>query len=484
MEDGDLVHQLVLVGLAALLVLLNGFFVAAEFAMVKVRPTRIEELVREGNRRARIARHIHAHLYAYLSATQVGVTITSLGLGWIGEPAVARLLRPTFERLGVPESPGHGLAFVVAFTIISFFHIVIGELGPKSVAIQRTEKTALHTALPLRVFYIIMWPAIALLTWAANRLLRALGLARKAAASELAHTAEELRLIVEASGASGELNPHERKLLDNALVFSERLVREIMVPRPDMVCLYKAKSLEENLAIVREARHTRYPLASDDKDHVVGMIHVRDLVDAERRARSASGERAAATPAPAPGADGARARPAEEEPISLEKLRRPILFVPAVATLDRVLRLFQRGRSHLAVVVDEYGGIAGLVTLEDVLEELVGEIHDEFDVEEDERFEPGAGGELLVDAGLPLEQAARSFRFEPTQATVDTIGGYVLQLLGRLPKIGEWVQMGRYRVEVAEMDGLRLTRLRFKPLAESKSGRAPAPGPDGARRPA
>jgi CBS domain containing-hemolysin-like protein len=450
--DGGLLSQLALLGLAAFLVVLNGFFVAAEFAIVKVRATRIEELFREGNRRARMARHLIHHLDAYLSATQVGVTIASLGLGWIGEPALAYLLAPALVQVGISSAGAHGIAFVVAFSIISAFHIVLGELAPKSLAIQRAESTALWVAFPLRIFYVVMWPAIAVLNWASNRVLGWLGLHR-ATEADLAHSSEELRMIVEASGASGELNPQEKKLLDNALQFSERLVREIMVPRTDMVCLYTRRSLDENLAIVRDAQHTRYPLAVEEKDHIIGMIHVRDLIQAQQRAE-----------------DGG-------EPLSLERLKRPVLFVPAVATIDRVLRLFQRGRSHLAIVVDEYGGIAGLVTLEDVLEELVGEIRDEFDVDEtDRRVEPGAGGEVLVDASMSLDEVARALRFEPAQATVDTIGGYVLQVLGRLPKEGETVRMGRYQVEVAEMDGLRVTRLRFKP-AEGKGARA-AVGPD------
>jgi CBS domain containing-hemolysin-like protein len=457
MEDGGPFTQVALVALAAFLVLLNGFFVAAEFALVTVRATRIEELVREGNRRARMARHLQSHVVSYLSATQLGVTIASLGLGWIGEPTVARLIAPLAHRFGISEATAHGIAFLVAFGIISFFHIVLGELTPKALAIRRPEQTALWTALPLRIFYVLAWPAAKVLDWASARILGTLGLTPTREAGH-AHSAEELRMLVEASGASGELNPQEKKLLFNALAFSERLVREIMVPRPDMVCLYTGRTFEENLAIAREAKHTRYPLAAEDKDHIIGMIHVRDLVAAEERAEDDGG---------AP---------------SLEKLRRPVLFVPAVATIDRVLRLFQRGRSHLAVVVDEYGGIAGMVTLEDVLEELVGEIRDEFDVDERERrIEAGAGGEILVDAVMPLEEVARTFKFEPAQATVDTVGGYVLQLLGRLPRIGEVVPMGRFRVEVAEMDGLRVTKLRFKPIGE-KGASARVSGAVGERR--
>lgn len=438
--------QLFYLAVAFFLVLLNGFFVAAEFAIVKVRATRIEELVREGDRRARSARHLIRHLDAYLSATQVGITIASLGLGWVGEHALGGLVGRALAPLGVPASFGNALAAGVAFAIITFLHVVLGELAPKSLAIQRAESTALWTAAPLRFFAFVLWPAIAALNWTANRILRAVGLHTAVEGADLAHSPQELRMIVEASEASGELNPQERKLLDNALALSERFVREIMVPRPDMICLYTTRSLEENLGTVRESRHTRYPLAVEDKDHIIGMIHVRDLVDARERAD----------------ADG--------QPLSLEKIRRPVMFVPEVATIDRVLRLFQRGRSHLALVVDEFGGIAGLVTLEDVLEELVGEIRDEFDVDEKEvaLVPPGASGEALVDAGLPLDEVAESFKFEPAQATVDTIGGYVLQLLGRLPKVGETVQMGRYRVEVAEMEGLRVTKLRFKPLSEAK----------------
>jgi CBS domain containing-hemolysin-like protein len=440
---GDLFN----LGIAAFLVFLNGFFVAAEFAIVKVRATRIEELVRDGNRRAKMARHLIQHLDAYLSATQVGITIASLGLGWVGDHAVGDLVGRALGRIGVPRA---AVAPAIAFAIITFFHVVAGELAPKSLAIQRAEKTALWTAPFLRLFYILMWPVIEALNRCASLLIRAVGL-QPAGDVDLAHSAQELRLIVEASEKSGELNPQEKQLLENALQFSERLVREIMIPRPDMVCLYTTRSLEENLAIARESRHTRYPLAVEDKDHISGMIHVRDLIDASERARG------------------------NGEPLSLEKLRRPMLFVPEVATIDRVLKLFQRGRSHLAVVVDEYGGIAGLVTLEDVLEELVGEIRDEFDIEErDGGIAPGAGGEVLVEAGLPLHEVAESLKFEPSQATVDTIGGYVLQVLGRLPKLGESVRIGRFNVEVAEMDGLRVTRLRFRPI-ETAKGAAPRP---------
>jgi magnesium and cobalt transporter len=229
---------------------------------------------------------------------------------------------------------------------------------------------------------------------------------------------------------------------------SESRVREVMIPRPDMVSLDATQPLERSLAIVREQQHTRYPLTTDDRDRVIGFIHVKDLIQALERP------------------DG--------EPLSLQRIARPVLFIPEVAPLDRVLRTFQRSRTHIAIVVDEYGGLAGLVTLEDVLEELVGPIRDEFDPEESAPIDLRAS-EAVIDAGLPLADVARTFAFEPTHATVETIGGYVLQLLGRLPKVGESATAGRWRFEVAEMEGLRVTRLRVKARDERGAPRRAGP---------
>ncbi len=418
---------------------------------MKFRATRIEELAQTGSRRAKEAKRVISKLDMYLSATQLGITFASLGLGWIGEPAVARLIEPLFRDAGIgSEAAIHGVSLAIAFAIISFAHIVLGELAPKSLAIRQPESTALWTAIPLHLFYWVMYPAIKALQATANLVLKVFGL-EPADGVESAHTEEELRMIVSASHAHGVLNSTERALLEAAIGFSERLVREIMIPRPDMVCLYLDRPLEQNLAIVRENQHTRYPLAIDEPDKIVGMIHGKDLLEYV-------------------GSHGANA-PA----LDLKKLKRPVLFIPEVASIDMLLKVFQRGRSHLAIVVDEYGGVAGLVTLEDVLEELVGPIRDEFDVEE-----PGIvtrpGGEAIVEASLPLAEVAERFRFEPDEPHhVATIGGYVLQHLGRLPKVGESVQIDKYRVEVAQMEGLRVTRLRFVPVREGP-GRTAAAG--------
>jgi CBS domain containing-hemolysin-like protein len=446
----DILHDLWLILLTIGLVLLNGFFVAAEFAIVKVRGTRVEELAAAGDWRARIARTIVARIDAYLAATQVGITIASLALGWVGEPVVARLIEPLLAEIGVTGRIAlHGIATSVAFAAISFLHIVIGEQAPKAAAIASSDRTALLIAPPLRLFYIVLFPAIWLTNTASNLLLRIVGL-RRASEADLAYSPGELEMIVETSARAGLLNDQERKLLENAIHLSDQRVREIMIPRPDMVCLDATKPLEKNLAIVREQQHTRYPLTTDDRDRVIGFIHVKDLMQAVGR---------------------------HQGELSLEKIARPVIFVPEAASLDRVLRTFQRSRTHLAIVVDEYGGLAGLVTLEDVLEELVGPIRDEFDADEREPALEPRSGETVIEAGLPLAQVAETFKFEPAQATVDTIGGYVLQLLGRLPKVGEAVHIGRWRVEVADMDGLRVTRLRFKPRDERAAQRAPPQPP-------
>lgn len=417
--------------LALFLVLLNGFFVAAEFAMVKVRATRIREMAEQGGWRAGVAKAVIDHLDAYLSATQLGITLASLGLGWLGEPAFAHLLEMVLGPI-LPAAALHGAAFIAAFAIISFLHIVLGELAPKSLAISRPEATSLWVAAPLRVFYYLMYPAIWALNNAALACLKLFGV-QPVGEGETAHSEEELRMIVAASHAQGVLNASERTMLENVMEFSERRVTQIMVPRPDMVCLDVASSMQENLDIVRENQHTRYPVASGNKDTIIGMIHVKDLLTLG-------------------GATGVK---------TLAELRRPILFVPESAMIDHLLKTFQRRRSHMAIVVDEYGGVSGMVTLEDVLEEIVGEIRDEFDAQEEATIEP-MGDKVMVDAGLPLEEAAERFGFTyPPDDAINTVGGYVLKLLGRVPKEGETVTMGRHRVEVMEMDGLRVAQLRF-----------------------
>ncbi|HEX7010943.1 MAG TPA: hemolysin family protein [Phycisphaeraceae bacterium] len=436
MDDATLQALAILGALG--LVLLNGFFVAAEFAIVKVRATRVRELVKEGHRRARVAQHIIEHLDAYLSATQLGITLASIGLGWIGEPAVARLLGPILQWLGVTKpAVVHGASFAVAFAAISFVHIVLGELAPKSLAIRMPEATSLWVALPLRLFYWVMYPAIFALNGTANALLRLAGI-QPASETETAHSPEELRMIVTASHAHGALNATERRLLENVIDFSERRVSEILVPRTEMVCLYTTRSLQQNLDIVREHAHTRYPLALQDKDHIIGLIHVKDLFNALREHG--------------------------EEGFNLQSVKRDILLVPENISIDRMLRTFQSTRSHMAVAVDEYGGVAGIVTLDDVLQMIVGPIFDEFDIVEAPITRRG-NNLWIVDGLASLEELSRALQIPlPPHADIHTAGGYVAHLLGRLPVKGDSIQIDPYRAEVARMDGTRVAELRFHRL--------------------
>ncbi|HEY7819815.1 MAG TPA: hemolysin family protein [Vicinamibacteria bacterium] len=430
--------QLLLLGAALLLVLLNGFFVAAEFAIVKVRATKVRELAEQGDWRATMAKNVIEHLDAYLSACQLGITIASLGLGWIGEPAVARLIEPGLRAAGVVnQTVIHTIAFSVAFVIISFLHIVLGELAPKSLAIRKPESLSLWLSPPLRAFYWLMYIPIAALNGAANWILRILGIEPVSESGE-AHSSEELRMIVAASHTHGALNATERRLLENVIDFSERQVAEIMTPRVDMVCLFVNRSLAENLQIVRGEQHTRYPLADGSADNVIGMIHIKDFMTLIADKTSERGGSV------------------------LQSIKRPVLFVPESATIDAVLRTMQATRTLMAIVVDEYGGVAGLVTLEDVLEELVGEIRDEFD--EMELEVERRGGETIVDGGLPLNEVEEMFPdlVKEEDTDVRTVGGIVLKELGRIPVARDAVNVGPYRLEVIEMDNLRITRVKIE----------------------
>jgi CBS domain containing-hemolysin-like protein len=421
--------------LALALVALNAFFVATEFAIVRVRATRIDELVAKGVRRAAATQQVLRGLNAYLSACQLGITLTSLGLGWVGEPAFAHLLEPLFAPLGGGGVVAtHSMALAASFVLITFLHVVLGELAPKTVAIERAEGVALLVAWPIRAFHALFYPLIWVMNSLANLTVRALGL-RAAAGEGLAHSEEELRLILSVSQASGTLEEEHAELLENALDFSERTVRQIMVPRADIVWLDARRSAQENLATVRESGHTRYPLCEGDVDRVLGIVHLKDLF---------------LDPASSP---------------DLRGLARQPVFVPEGLPIDRLLRSFQTTRMHLAVVIDEYGGTSGVVTIEDVLEELIGEIQDEFDEEAPKVQDLGAG-RLSVDASLPADEIAETLGLaEDADADeeVETLGGLVVARLGRIARPGDVVEIGGRKLEVTRMSGRRILRLTVHP---------------------
>ncbi|OPA80832.1 hypothetical protein BVG16_00285 [Paenibacillus selenitireducens] len=438
-DPGQIVLNLALV---LVLVLLNGLFVAAEFALVKVRQTRLTQLANEGNKRAEFALTVNHKLDTYLSATQLGITLVSLGLGWVGEPAVSHLIvEPFLAWIGVTDPTlTSTIGFVVAFSIITFLHIVLGELAPKTLAIQKAEQTSLWLSAPLLVFYKIFMPAIWVLNSAANGLLKLFGM-EPASDHELAHTEEEIRILVSQSAKSGFIDKDEMKLMDNIFDFSDRLAREVMLPRTDMQCLYTTHSLADNMAIVYTTKHTRYPMAVEDKDQIIGFVHISDLF---------------MTP------------PESEE--DMRALIRPILSVPESMEVSHVLRLMQKNRAQIALVVDEYGGTAGMLTTEEILEEIVGEIQDEFDIDERPNVEI-MDGVKSVDGRMLLEDVNDILGITIEDDEVDSIGGWLFkQLEGEVVK-GKKIQIESVWFEVAEVDRLRVTRVH---IYRQKDGSAPS----------
>ena len=415
---------------AAFLVFLNAFFVAAEFAIVKVRSTRIQELVREGVRGSGAVQSAIQNLDGYLSATQLGITLASLGLGWIGEPAFASLVTPVLSAVGIwSESVVHSISLTLAFASITFLHIVLGELAPKSLAIRRPEELSLVVAPPLRLFYRVFYPALWFLNASSNFFLRLCRIA-PATESELAHSEEELRLLLTESHRTGTLSASKRKLLENVFDYTRRSAKHIMVPRADIVYLSLLRSFTQNLETIRQTQHTRYPLCSDDIDHVVGMIHAKDLFQPVEGVQNTT---------------------------DLLKLKRDILFVPESRPLELLQRDFQQRRVHMAIVVDEYGGTSGLVTLEDILEEIVGEIQDEFDTEAP-RIESTEDG-YVVDGLVLLDELAARLGFTAPEHESSTLGGFVIARLGRIARIGDLVQLDGYSAKVIEMKGRRVSKL-------------------------
>ena len=416
-----------------LLIFLNGFFVASEFALVKVRGSQLDLLEEEGNRRASLARHVISNLDAYLSATQLGITLASLALGWIGQPYVASLLQPILSHVGITsQAVVDGISITVGFAIITYFHIVLGELTPKTVAIRKALETSLWVSAPLHLFYLIFRPAIWFLQISARGILRLLHL-NPVAENELGHSEEELRVILTESDAKAEVTPLSKELLINALDFRRRVVRDIMTHRGDVIYLDAQDSFEANLQVALESGHTRFPLVQGHLDNTIGLIHIKDLMKEMKK--------------PKP---------------DLLSVKRDILPVPEFMPLDKLLNSFLAKRVHLAVVVDEFGGAVGIVTLDNVLEELVGEIKDEFDQEPTREFVRLNEEEFVVQGQLNLYELQELADLHLENPEVSTIGGYVVQVLGHLPKQGEQVQIEDYLVTITQTDGLRIFQLHFK----------------------
>ena len=425
----DIVPILFQLLLVIFLIAMNGFFVAAEFACVKIRPSRLETLIQEGSRQAKYAKKLTDHLDASLSVTQLGITLASLGLGWVGEPAVATLILPITHAIGLDDVIGHTIALALAFSIITGLHIVLGELTPKTMAIQNVEKIMLSVALPMLVFHRVMYPFVWLLNHVANWVAHRMGF-HTASEGDDAHTEEEIRLLMEESHRQGLIDDTEVDFVDNVFDFTDLNVREIMTPRTDMVCLYLEDTMDENLHIILEEQLTRYPICHEDKDHIVGFLHVKDLMRVMAEGRKPN----------------------------LRRLARKALIVPESMDVSVLLKTMQKQRSQMAIVVDEYGGTAGMVTIEDIVEEIVGDIQDEFD-EERPTAERRGKSIFSVDAKMLLEELEDILEIDIEDEDVDTVGGWLYDQIGQTPRVGQMAAAGGNLFYVEEVDGVRITRV-------------------------
>ncbi|ANE48354.1 membrane protein [Paenibacillus swuensis] len=417
-----------------ILVLLNAFFVAAEFALVKVRSSRIDALADEGNRNAKYTQKILNNLDAYLSACQLGITLASLGLGWVGEPAVSSMLEPLFSKLGLSDVLLHTASFLVGFIVITIFHITLGEQFPKTYAIRKAEDVSMLSAGPMVLMYKIMFPFIWMLNGISNWMLRLSGI-EPTAEHEQAHTEEEIRILMKESNKSGFIDNNEMKLVNNIFNFAETTAREVMIPRTELVCLYLNNSYEQHRELALEEMHTRYPVCETDKDSIIGFIHIKDLLKYN----------------------------------DIEDIRtiiRPITKVPETMQISELLKLMQKKKTQMTILIDEYGGTSGLVTVEDIIEEIVGEIQDEFD-EERPSIEIKTDNTYSIDGLLLIDVVNDHFGFDIDTEDYDTIGGWVYSHVELPPDKGKTVTYNKeYQFTIEETDNLRISRVRLRKLDE------------------
>ena len=422
--------------LVIFLVFMNGFFVATEFAMVKVRKSRIETLALDGDRSAKNTLKVVRDLNSYLSACQLGITLASLGLGWVGEPAVADMLMPLFNLLNLSEGTIHSISFILGFSIITGLHIVLGELAPKSLAIINAEKIAMYTALPLIMFYKVTYPIMWAFNKSTNLVLKIFGISQ-VDEHEAAHTDEEIKLLVEDSYKHGLIDQTELAFVDNIFNFSEKTVREIMIPRTDMACIFIEDSFDEIIEFVLEEQLTRYPVCRDSKDNVIGFIHIKDLF---------------------------RLRIEENE--NIEEIIREIKFVPESLSIGELFNTFKKEKAQMAIIIDEFGGTSGLITTEDILEEIVGEIQDEFDDDGEEDVRKTENGSYVVDGKVLLGDINELLDTDIEDENIDTIGGWIYFQLKSYPKVKEKVTYKNYEFIILKCDRKRISKVLIKKISE------------------
>jgi CBS domain containing-hemolysin-like protein len=418
---------------ALLLVALNGLFVAAEFAFVKLRATKVESMVQEGRMSAGLVKEATQKLDSYLAVCQLGITISSLGLGALGEPAIAVLIDPLLAPL-LPESFVHAVAFIIGFGIITFLHVVFGELAPKSVAIVKPEGTSLAVAPFMKFFYYIFLPGTWIFNGTANVFVRAFGIP-PASETEETHSEEELRMIIGQSTSQGVLEEDEESMLKSVIQLEETRAREIMVPRPNVVALPARMGLKDLVSATAVGIYTRYPVFEDDSiDRIVGAVHVKDVLHAVETHGGLEAE------------------------VTARDLMREVLTVPENRRIDEILEDFQEQEVQMAIVIDEWGSFEGLFTVEDILEEIVGEIRDEFD-EEEPSVRKLNDGSYSMDGRAPIQLANEALGSDFASEDFDTIGGLVLGQLGRLPEVGDEIVLDGYVLHVDEVDGPRVAQV-------------------------
>lgn len=431
-------------GLVILLVLLNSYFVASEFALVAVRKTRIDELVRKGNVTAKLVQKALIDLDSFISATQLGITLASLGLGWIGEPAIAHFIEPYFTFL--PHSSAfitaHTLSVIIAFTIITFLHIVLGELAPKTIALQKAEITSMFIIAPLTIFTKIFRPFIWILNGAGSIVLKLFGFTSPTG-HQLVHSEEEIRMILAQSAQGGAIPKKEAEMLYRVFRLGDIPVKQIMVPRTDIVAFNVSTSLKEIVKQVKLHPHSRFPVFEHSIDTVIGFVHIKDIYREVLKLKI-------------------------EKRLSETKLVRVIMGVPETKRIDEVLLDMRKKRVHIAVVNDEYGGTAGMVALEDILESLVGEIQDEFE-QPLRDMQRQSDGSYLVDGLTAIEKVQSKFNLSMKGQGYTTVGGLVFGLLGRQPEQGDTVQIGNIIFQVEKIEGKRISTLRLRKETRKRS---------------
>ena len=432
----DLTDILVNIFVIAFLLFVNGFFVAAEFALVKVRKTRLEQLCNEGSSSAKRALKLVNNTNKMLAAAQLGVTIASIALGWVAEATIVQLILPVINLLPLHNTTltAHVIAVPVSFVVVTYFHVLLGEQLPKCMALTNPDKMSLIVAAPMDMFITLFKPFVWLLMVSSDKLLCAFNVTQDD--TSLVHSTEELDMLVDASYNEGVLNETEAEMLPNMFKFSDLMAKQVMNPRTDMICVPNDITYDELTAFALENQYTRYPVYEENIDKILGFIHVKDLYSVSLK----------------------------QEEFSVDKLLRPILLVPETMTLDNLIIEFKKSHGQMAVVVDEFGGTSGLITLEDVLEEIIGEVQDEFDDEEEVDIKEVSENTYIANAMMRIDELVEFFNLDEAlfeEDDVETIGGLVVKILGHIADVGNSVSFNGLTFTVMEIDGARITKLKI-----------------------